>query len=170
MDRINKTCGEIQTDGGFQYRLQADLLNQTSDLDCEQSCYLPVSDGRLIADPSNPHKLIDPVISVSSDRLFTSYCMDELHHEIQCHFKRIIRETMFRAFNDSIDGSTQTPESHQFWWFLALLFFIVLLLLICFMLRKRIFSCILRAVTKIFRSNDSEIRDPEAAVQMISFS
>ncbi len=39
--------------------------------------------GRLIADPSDPQKLIDPVISVSSDRLVTSHCVN-LNHEIIC--------------------------------------------------------------------------------------
>ncbi|XP_067236833.1 uncharacterized protein [Chanodichthys erythropterus] len=166
MNTINKTCGEIQTEEGFEYRLLSNILNQTSD-DCEQSWYS--KDGRLLADPSDPHKLMYPVTSVKSDRLVTSYCVDELHHEIQCHFKRITHETVFRVFNDtdSSSGSTQTPDSHQFWWISALFFImIVLLLLICFMLRKRIFSCVSRAVTRIFQHSDSENRDPEAGVQM----
>ncbi len=41
-----------------------------------------VQDDRLIADPVN-HKLIAPVISVSSDRLVTSHCVN-LNHEIIC--------------------------------------------------------------------------------------
>ncbi|ROL46211.1 hypothetical protein DPX16_0325 [Anabarilius grahami] len=85
MKNVSKTCGEIQTDGGFEYRLQA--LNPTLSGDCEHSWYS--EDRRLLADPSDPHKLMYPVTSVSSDRLVTSYCVDELHHEIQCHFKGV---------------------------------------------------------------------------------
>ncbi|XP_051741933.1 uncharacterized protein LOC127508204 isoform X2 [Ctenopharyngodon idella] len=175
MKNVSKTCGEIQTDDGFEYRLQA--LNQTLSGDCEHSWYS--EDGRLLADPSNPHRLMYPVTSVSSDRLVTSYCVDELRYEIQCHSKRITHETMFRVFNDtnSSGGSTQTPDSHQlnlhfvacidqFWWISALLIImVVLLLLICFMLRKRIFRCYLKAETSDIQRNDSEIRDPESAVQ-----
>ncbi|KAL1279287.1 hypothetical protein QQF64_025960 [Cirrhinus molitorella] len=99
--------------------------------------------GRLI-DPSDPQKLMDPVISVSSDRLVTSYCVDELHHEIICHSDGFRYQTIFR---DSISGPPQTPESNQIWW-ISVLIFIVLLVLICFLLWKRIF------------------RDPETGVQM----
>ncbi|KAK9978879.1 hypothetical protein ABG768_020617 [Culter alburnus] len=157
MDIINMTCGEIQSSVGFVYMILPVILNQTlNDPDCEQSWY--TEDRRLIADPSDPHKLMYPVTSVSSDRLVTSYCVDELHHEIQCHSKRITHETMFRVFNDtdSSGGPTQTPNSHQFWWISALfLIMIVLLLLICFLLPEK----------SNFQLSDSEIRDPESAVQ-----
>ncbi|XP_051745504.1 uncharacterized protein LOC127510041 isoform X10 [Ctenopharyngodon idella] len=161
MKNVSKTCGEIQTDDGFEYRLQA--LNQTLSGDCEHSWYS--EDGRLLADPSNPHRLMYPVTSVSSDRLVTSYCVDELRYEIQCHSKRITHETMFRVFNDtnSSGGSTQTPDSHQFWWISVLVIF--LLAFLCFMLRKRIFRCFLKAEASDIQRNDSEIRDPESAVQ-----
>ncbi|KAF4116560.1 hypothetical protein G5714_004049 [Onychostoma macrolepis] len=141
MYNINMTCGEIET----EYRLHADLLNQTDNPDCDQSWYS--QDKRLIADPSDPQKLIAPVISVSSDRLVTSHCVNELHHEIICHSDGFRFDTMFRAFNDSVRGSTQSPESHQLWW-ISVLIFIVLLVFICFLLRKRIF------------------RDPGSGVQM----
>ncbi len=36
-----------------------------------------------MAEPSDPQKLIDPVVSVSSDRLVTSRCVN-LIHEIIC--------------------------------------------------------------------------------------
>jgi len=42
MNRINKTCAEIQTDGGFEYRLQSNILNQTNTPDCDQSWYSQV--------------------------------------------------------------------------------------------------------------------------------
>ncbi len=37
----------------------------------------------MIADPSDPLRLINPVISVSSDHLVTSHCVN-LNHEIIC--------------------------------------------------------------------------------------
>ncbi|KTF80530.1 hypothetical protein cypCar_00015593 [Cyprinus carpio] len=133
MYNINVTCGEIET----EYRLHADLLNYTNNPDCDQSWY---SQGkRLLADPSDPQTLFDPAISVSSDHLFTSHCVDKVHHEIICHSAELRYETIFRVFNgtDSISRPRQTPESHQLWWISALIF-IVLLVLICFFLRKRI--------------------------------
>ncbi|ROL55389.1 hypothetical protein DPX16_1018 [Anabarilius grahami] len=42
MYNISVSCGEIQTDGGFEYRLHEDLLNQTVNGDCEQSWYSEV--------------------------------------------------------------------------------------------------------------------------------
>jgi len=42
MNRINKTCAEIQTDGGFEYRLQSNIMNQTNTPDCDQSWYSQV--------------------------------------------------------------------------------------------------------------------------------
>ncbi|ROJ25737.1 hypothetical protein DPX16_0706 [Anabarilius grahami] len=42
---------------------------------------------------------------------------------------------------------------------------VVLLLLICFMLCKRIFRYFLKAEKSNFQLSDSEIRDPESAVQ-----
>ncbi|XP_042577215.1 uncharacterized protein LOC109070911 [Cyprinus carpio] len=156
MYNITVSCAEIQTPVGFVYVILSVIMNHINNPDCDQSWYL--QDGRLIADPSDPQTLIDPVISVSSDRLVTSRCVN-LTHEIICHSVGFRYETIFRVFNgtDSFSGSTQTPESHQWWWISALIF-IVLLLLICFLLRKKIFRC--------FQRSDSENRDPESGVQM----
>ncbi|KAL0199283.1 hypothetical protein M9458_007823, partial [Cirrhinus mrigala] len=79
---VNVTCAEIQISDGFEFRVPADRFTHFHQSDCEQLWYS--QDGRLIALPENPHRLIDPVISVSSDRLVTSRCVDELHHEIRC--------------------------------------------------------------------------------------
>ncbi|KAI2646370.1 ATP synthase gamma chain [Labeo rohita] len=153
------TCIIIETDGRFKYKLHPDLLNHTNNPDCDQSWYS--QDGRLIADPSDPQKRIDPVISVSSDRLVTSYCVDELHHEIICHSDGLRYDTTFRAFNDSISGSTQTAESNQLCWISAPIF-IVFLGLICFLLRKRIFRCF----ESVCQRKDPENKDPEPGVQI----
>ncbi|RXN32346.1 hypothetical protein ROHU_016246 [Labeo rohita] len=156
MYNINMTCGEIESAGGFEHRVHADLLNHTNNPDCDQSWYS--QDGRLIADPSDPQKLIDPVISVSSDRLVTSYCVDELHHEIICHSDELRYDTTFRAFNDSISGSTQTAESNHFWWLLAVFIIaLLIIILICLMKRKRIFRCFQRLIFQR-DSDDSENR------------
>ncbi|RXN31861.1 hypothetical protein ROHU_004737 [Labeo rohita] len=163
MYNINMTCGEIQTDGRFKYRLHPDLLNHTNNPDCDQSWYS--QDGRLIADPSDPQKLIDPVISVSSDRLVTSYCVDELHHEIICHSDGLRYDTTFRAFNDSSSGSTQTPVSNQLWWISAPIF-IVFLGLICFLLRKRIFRDHEPDVQIKLRSNQSDLLNQSESEQI----
>ncbi|RXN35066.1 hypothetical protein ROHU_003876 [Labeo rohita] len=173
MYNINMTCGEIQTDGRFKYRLHPDLLNHTNNPDCDQSWYS--QDGRLIADPSDPQKLIDPVISVSSDRLITSYCVDELGHEIICHSDGLRYDTTFRVRNQTAVTPNSdlhnevTPDlqhSDHFWWLLSV-FIIALLIviLICLMKRKRIFRCVQRLIFQR-DSDDSENRDPEAAVQM----
>ncbi|XP_051745500.1 uncharacterized protein LOC127510041 isoform X6 [Ctenopharyngodon idella] len=163
MSNISVSCGQIQSSVGFVYVILPVILNQTlSDPDCEQSWY--TEDGRLIADPSDPHKLMYPVTSVSSDRLVTSDCVN-LNHGIICDGSRFRMETMFRVFNDTdfSSGSTQTPDSHQFWWISVLVIF--LLAFLCFMLRKRIFRCFLKAEASDIQRNDSEIRDPESAVQ-----
>ncbi|KAK9978913.1 hypothetical protein ABG768_020649 [Culter alburnus] len=95
MDIINMTCGQIQSSVGFVFVILPVILNQTlNDPDCEQSWY--TEDGRLIADPSIPHKLMYPVTAVSSDRLVTSYCVN-LNHEIICDESRLRMETMFRG-------------------------------------------------------------------------
>ncbi|KAK9978919.1 hypothetical protein ABG768_020655 [Culter alburnus] len=83
MDIMNVTCAEIRTEDGFEFRVSSDRFTQFSEFECEQLWYS--KDDRLMADPSNPHRLIDPVISASSDRLVTSYCVDELRHEIYCY-------------------------------------------------------------------------------------
>ncbi|XP_058624838.1 uncharacterized protein LOC131536114 [Onychostoma macrolepis] len=177
MHIINVTCAEIQTPAGFVYVILPVLLNHTNNPDCEQSWYL--QDGRLIADPANPQALIDPVISVSSDRLVTSHCVN-LNHEIICdspdglHFSRV---TAFRAKNETAatpNSNLQnevTPDlqhSDQFWWLLA--FFVIVLFiifLICLMKRKRIFRCFQKFIfQRDDDDDDSENRDPEAAVQM----
>ncbi|KAL1279285.1 hypothetical protein QQF64_025958 [Cirrhinus molitorella] len=40
MSNISVMCGEIETDGGFEFKLPSDSLNQTLNPDCEQSWYL----------------------------------------------------------------------------------------------------------------------------------
>ncbi|XP_048041952.1 uncharacterized protein LOC125265634 isoform X2 [Megalobrama amblycephala] len=115
MDIINMTCGEIQSSVGFVFVILPVILNQTlNDPDCEQSWY--TEDKRLIADPSDPHKLMYPVTSVSSDRLVTSDCVN-LIHEIICdsadghHYSH---ETVFRVRNETdSSGPTPTPGSQK---------------------------------------------------------
>ncbi|KAL1279281.1 hypothetical protein QQF64_025954 [Cirrhinus molitorella] len=91
---------EIQTAVGFVYVILPVILNQTNNPDCEQSWF---SEDGLIADPSDPQRLSDPAISVSSDRLVTSLCVN-LNYEIICdsadghHFSR---EIMFRVRNET---------------------------------------------------------------------
>ncbi|XP_048015516.1 uncharacterized protein LOC125247987 isoform X3 [Megalobrama amblycephala] len=146
MSIINMTCGEIQSSVGFVFVILPVILNQTlNDPDCEQSWY--TEDGHLLADPSDPHKLMYPVTSVSSDRLVTSDCVDELHHEIQCHSKRITHETVFRVRNetaatpnsDVLDEVTPSLQLSDHLWWISVLVIIFLLAFLCFMLRKRIF-------------------------------
>ncbi|XDV11296.1 hypothetical protein PO909_000267 [Leuciscus waleckii] len=81
MSNISVCCGEIESAVGFVYVILHVILNHTLNEDCEQSWYS--EDRRLIADPSDPETLSDPVISVSSDRLVTSRCVNVLH-EILC--------------------------------------------------------------------------------------
>ncbi|CAM4271402.1 unnamed protein product [Leuciscus chuanchicus] len=158
MNGLNKTCAEIQTDGGFEYRLQSNILNLTNIPDCDQSWYS--EDGRVIADPSDPEKLMDPVISVSSDRLVTSRCVEELHHEIQCHSSGFSMETLFRVRNETAatpnsDVNEVTPSlqiSDQLWWLFALFIFIIF---ICFILRKRIFRCFQRFLCQTDDDSDN---------------
>ncbi|KAF4116576.1 hypothetical protein G5714_004065 [Onychostoma macrolepis] len=110
MDIINVSCAEIQTSAGFLYVILPVLLNHTNNPDCEQSWLS--EDKRLIADPVNPQGLIAPVISVSSDRLVTSHCVN-LNHEIICdsadrsHFSHV---TAFRVRNQT----AATPNSVRF--------------------------------------------------------
>ncbi len=110
---MNVTCAEIQITDGFEFRVPADRFTHFHQSDCEQlwysqvrECFCPQTtpsftindcpnnalfdqDDRLIADPSDPQKLIDPVISFSSDRLVTSHCVNELHHETRCDTSRV---------------------------------------------------------------------------------
>ncbi|KAF4116557.1 hypothetical protein G5714_004046 [Onychostoma macrolepis] len=178
MDIINVSCAEIQTPAGFVYVILPVLLNHTNNPDCEQSWYS--QDGHLIADPSNPLKLIDPAMAVKSDRLVTSRCVN-LNHEIICdsadgfHFSR---EIVFRARNQTAATPNSdllnevTPDlqhSDQFWWLLAvfiIVLLIVLFFLICLMKRKTIFRCFQKLICQR-DDDDSGNRDPEAAVQMI---
>ncbi|KAF4116561.1 hypothetical protein G5714_004050 [Onychostoma macrolepis] len=140
----------------IEIKLCVELNLQVNHDDCECVFQRGIKLQRL-----QTQKLIAPVISVSSDRLVTSHCVNELHHEIICHSDGLKHETMFRAFNDSVSGSTQSPESHQWWW-ISVLIFIVLLVFICFLLRERIFRCF----PSVFQCNDSENRDPGSGVQM----
>ncbi|XDV11318.1 hypothetical protein PO909_000286 [Leuciscus waleckii] len=66
MSNISVCCGEIESAVGFVCVILHVILNHTLNEDCEQSWLS--EDRRLIADPSDPHRLSDPVISVSSDR------------------------------------------------------------------------------------------------------
>ncbi|KAF4116564.1 hypothetical protein G5714_004053 [Onychostoma macrolepis] len=94
-------------------------------------------------------ELIAPVISVSSDRLVTSHCVN-LSHEIICDSadgSNFSRETIFRARNqtavtpnpDVLNEVTPDLQLSDQWWWISALIVIVLLVLICFLLRKRIF-------------------------------
>ncbi|KAL1279568.1 hypothetical protein QQF64_026241 [Cirrhinus molitorella] len=136
---VNVTCAEIQMADGFEYRLPADRFTHFHQSgDCEPLWYS--QDNRLIADPSDPQKLVDPVISVSSDHLVMSRCVDELHHGIHCDISGFRLDTIFRVRNES----AATPNSDlifEQWWWLVALFIILILILICFFLRKRIFRC-----------------------------
>ncbi|KAI2644368.1 NAD kinase [Labeo rohita] len=105
---VNVTCSEIQISDGFEFRVPADRFTHFHQSDCEQLWYS--QDGRLMALPENPHRLIDPVISVSSDRLVTSRCVDELHHEIRCDTSGFRLDTIFRVRNQT----TATPNSGEF--------------------------------------------------------
>ncbi|XP_067225861.1 uncharacterized protein [Chanodichthys erythropterus] len=109
MSIINMTCGEINSSVGFVFVILSVILNQTLiDPDCEQSWY--TEDGRLLADPSSPHKLSDPVTSVSSDRLI---CVN-LIHEIICDESRLTMETMFREkYHDSVCNNNEPEDLDQ---------------------------------------------------------
>lgn len=172
MDIINVTCGEIQTPAGFVYVILPLILNHTNNPDCEQSWLS--EDGR----PSDPLKLIDPVTAVKSDLLVTSRCMN-LNHEIICdspdgsHSRHKI---IFRARNQTAATPNSdllnevTPDlqhSDQFWWLLAVFIMVLLIIfLICLMKRKTNFRCFQKLICQR-DDDDSENRDPEAAVQMI---
>ncbi|KAI2666827.1 NAD kinase [Labeo rohita] len=118
---VNVTCAEIQISDGFEFRVPADRFTHFHQSDCEQLWYS--QDGRLMALPENPHRLIDPVISVTSDRLVTSRCVDELLR----------------------NQTAVTPNSDQWWCLFALFIIILILILICILLRKRILRCFQRA-------------------------
>ncbi|RXN33272.1 hypothetical protein ROHU_004339 [Labeo rohita] len=170
MDIINITYAEIQNPVGFLYVILPVILNKTNKPDWEQSWYL--QDERLIADPSDPQKLIDPVISVLSDRLIMSHCVN-LNHEIICnstdgtHFSRvtayIVRNQTAATPNSDLRNKV-TPDlqhSDHFWWLLAVFIIaLLIIILICLMKRKRIFRCFQRLIDH----NDEENRDP--AVQI----
>ncbi|KAL1279293.1 hypothetical protein QQF64_025966 [Cirrhinus molitorella] len=144
MDIINITCAEIQTPVGFVYVVLPVIMNHTNNPDCEQSWHL--EDGSLIVDPSDPQRLIDPVISVSSDRLVTSLCVN-LNYQIICDSAdgSFSHEIKFRVRNET----AVTPNSDHFWWILAVFIIaLLIIILICLMKRKRIF------------------RDPESGVRM----
>ncbi|KAF4116585.1 hypothetical protein G5714_004074 [Onychostoma macrolepis] len=147
---VNVTCSEIQITDGFEFRVPADRFIHVHQSDCEPLWYS--QDDRLIADPSDPQKLIDPVISVSSDRLVTSHCVNELRHEIHCTTSGFRLETIFRARNqtaatpnpDVLNEVTPDLQLPDQWWWISALIVIVFLVLICFLLRKRIFRCFQR--------------------------
>ncbi|KAK2917130.1 hypothetical protein Q8A67_001504 [Cirrhinus molitorella] len=127
-------------------------MNYTNNPECEQSWCL--ENGTLIVDPSDPQRLIDLGISVSSDRLVTSLCVN-LNYQIICHSAdglHFSREIMFRVRNEttvtpnSDDPNEVTPDlqrSDQWWWISALPI-VIFLVLISFLLRKRIFRCFQR--------------------------
>ncbi|KAK7175581.1 hypothetical protein R3I93_002490 [Phoxinus phoxinus] len=87
MDNITVTCGEIQSSLGFLYTVSS-AVNQTLNADCEQSWFSEY--GQKIADPSTPETRMDPVLSVSPDRLVTSRCVN-LSHEIICDSAKSVR-------------------------------------------------------------------------------
>ncbi|XP_050960805.1 uncharacterized protein LOC127162064 isoform X1 [Labeo rohita] len=170
---VNVTCAEIQISDGFEFRVPADRFTHFHQSDCEQLWYS--QDGRLIADPSDPQRMIDPATAVKSDRLFTSYCVN-LNHQIICdsttHFSR---EIMFRVRNQTAVTPNSdvvnevTPDrqhSDHFWWLLAVFIIVLLIIiLICLMKRKRIFRCFQRLICQ-HEDDDSKNRNPEAAVQV----
>ncbi|XP_042610672.1 uncharacterized protein LOC122144090 isoform X2 [Cyprinus carpio] len=157
---VNVTCAEIQITDGFEFRVTADRFTHLHQSDCESLWYS--QDDILIADPSDPQKLIDPVISVSSDRLVTSHCVNELRHEILCDSSGFRLDTIFRARNETaVTPNSVTPDlqhSDQWWWIYVLLIVIVLLVLICF-LRKRIFRCFQRKERFISQREAPDNRD-----------
>ncbi|KAK2917149.1 hypothetical protein Q8A67_001523 [Cirrhinus molitorella] len=79
---VNVTCAEIQITDGFELRVPADRFTHFISLTVNRFGF-GIQDNRLLADPAT-QKLMDPVISVSSDRLLTSRCVDELRHQIHC--------------------------------------------------------------------------------------
>ncbi|XP_042610671.1 uncharacterized protein LOC122144090 isoform X1 [Cyprinus carpio] len=106
---VNVTCAEIQITDGFEFRVTADRFTHLHQSDCESLWYS--QDDILIADPSDPQKLIDPVISVSSDRLVTSHCVNELRHEILCDSSGFRLDTIFRARNETaVTPNSVTPD------------------------------------------------------------
>ncbi|KAK2917117.1 hypothetical protein Q8A67_001491 [Cirrhinus molitorella] len=175
MYNISVSCAEIQTAVGFVYVTLPVILNQTNNPDCEQSWFS--EDGRLIADPSDPLRLIDPVISVSSDRLVTSRCVN-LNHEIICdsadgsHFSceimfRVRNETAVTPNSDDLNEVT-LQHSDQWLWILAVIAIVILLLLliiiifICFLWRKKKLRCFQNVFQCV--SSENEDRDPETGV------
>lgn len=161
MQNISKVCADIQTECGYEYRVREDLLELIHNPDCDQSWF--TKDGRLLADPSDPHKRMPPAVSVRPEQLCTSFCVEEIHHEIDCHYSRLKHQTLFRVFNVTEPISGSTAESHDLWWILApiLVFFFIIILIVCLMWRKKISSCISRAA----RSGPAN-RNPESGVQM----
>ncbi|XP_048015511.1 uncharacterized protein LOC125247987 isoform X2 [Megalobrama amblycephala] len=166
MYNISVSCEEIQTADGFVFKLPPDSLNQTHNRDCEQFWF---SGDQCVADPMNPHKLIDPVTSVSLDRIVTSRCVN-LIHEIICDASGSLHshKTMFRVRNetaatlnsDVLDEVTPSLQlSDQLWWISVLLIFFLLAFL-CFTLTKKIFRCFPKAVPSV--CNDLDKRDPES--------
>ncbi|KAK2917168.1 hypothetical protein Q8A67_001542 [Cirrhinus molitorella] len=134
---VNVTCAEIQISDGFEYRVNADRFTLLQQFGCEPLWFS--QDNRLLADPAT-QKLMDPVISVSSDRLLTSRCVDELRHQIHCDTSAFTLDTIFRVRNETETNSVTPDLQDQLWW-ISVLIFIFLLVLICFLLRKRISSC-----------------------------
>ncbi|RXN32342.1 hypothetical protein ROHU_016242 [Labeo rohita] len=173
IDIVNITCAEIQTPVGFLYLILPLVLNHTNNPDCEQGWFS--EDKFKIADPSDPQTLIDPAMAIKSDCLFTSRCVN-LDHEIICdstgaHFSHV---TAYRVRNQTAatpnsDLHQVTPDlqhSDHFWWLLAVFIIaLLIIILICLMKRKTIFRCFQRLIFQR-DDDDSENRDPEAAVQM----
>ncbi|KAL1279282.1 hypothetical protein QQF64_025955 [Cirrhinus molitorella] len=175
MYNISVSCAEIQTAVGFVYLILPVILNQTNNPDCEQSWF---SEDGLIADPSDPQRLSDPVISVSSDRLVTSRCVN-LNHQIICdsadgsHFSyeimfRVRNETAVTPNSDDLNEVT-LQHSDQWLWIWAVILIVILLLLIiiiiiiiiliCFLWRKKKLRCFQNVFQCV--SSENEDRDPE---------
>ncbi|RXN38614.1 hypothetical protein ROHU_000965 [Labeo rohita] len=96
-------------------------------------------------------------------------CEQSWHSE--AHFSHV---TAYRVRNQTAvtpnsDLQQVTPDlqhSDHFWWLLAVFIIaLLIIILICLMKRKRIFRCFQRLIFQR-DDDDSENRDPEAAVQM----
>ncbi|XP_039522084.1 uncharacterized protein LOC120475449 [Pimephales promelas] len=167
MNNITVTCGDIHTSLGFLYVVSFAVVSQSLD-DCEQSWFSEY--GLKIADPSVPETLIDPVISVSTDRLVTSRCVN-LNHEIICdsakslHYSHV---SMFRVRNETAatpDVPNEVTPSlllSEYWWLFIIIFII---LFIGFMLCKRTFRCFPKVAQSVCQRNDSENGDLESGDQ-----
>ncbi|RXN32344.1 hypothetical protein ROHU_016244 [Labeo rohita] len=185
MPNITVTCGEIQTDGGFEFKLPSDSLNQTLNPDCEQSWYLQSHFSREImfrvrnqtAATPNSDVVNEASLQHSGYRRWQhsggdpEESWESMSYDLKAHFSHV---TAYRVRNQTAvtpnsDLQQVTPDlqhSDHFWWLLAVFIIaLLIIILICLMKRKRIFRCFQRLIFQR-DDDDSENRDPEAAVQM----